>query len=466
MGKLQEFEITLKDNKVVYSPGESISGTVKITTAQQIQCKAIKVNCQGYCGVTSKANDTAWTEEEQYSSSTLSVADKGTLKQGETTFPFKFLLPATAPTSYEGPYGRIMYRIRAFIDTPRFAKDYRAEKPFYMLNNIDLNDVPDIHEPNSTSISKNFSYMLVKNGTVVLEAKADLRGYTPGQVIKVSAEIDNTQSGKSTGHVVASLMQKVTYGSKRPTTDLRTIAEVEGAGVKGGKKAEWKEQIIVPPLPQSFLAGCNLIKINYFIQVSLKYPEMLLTLPIHIGNTAVDPSRQLPPRPRPTPRAAPSSPAPGSPKKPATSRPASTSTPPQPGPKPAPRPRPRSAYVTPSAPPPEPDTLDAGGRQSEEIPTKVHSQQQGGGSEAAVSPNAFSYAPGLSFPQSQRTNSSNANPSAPLFCVSTGATIPFFTEGNAAPVPTTCHLVLPPDYRSSSYPHEAPPSYEDSCSNT
>uniref|UniRef100_A0A8B9LVS8 Arrestin domain containing 1 n=1 Tax=Astyanax mexicanus TaxID=7994 RepID=A0A8B9LVS8_ASTMX len=413
MGKLQEFEITLKDNKVVYSPGESISGTVKITTAQQIQCKgkitAARLACTAISG-----------REQQgvYVRLLVPVFLLGTLKQGETTFPFKFLLPATAPTSYEGPYGRIMYRIRAFIDTPRFAKDYRTEKPFYMLNNIDLNDVPDIHEPNSTSISKNFSYMLVKNGTVVLEAKADLRGYTPGQVIKVSAEIDNTQSGKSTGHVVASLMQKVTYGSKRPTTDLRTIAEVEGAGVKGGKKAQWKEQIIVPPLPQSFLAGCNLIKIKYFIQVSLKYPEMLLTLPIHIGNTAVDPSRQLPPRPRPTPRAAP--------------------TPPQPGP---------------NAPPPEPDTLDTGGRQSEEIPTKVHSQQQGGGSEAAVSPNAFSYAPGLSFPQSQRTNSSNANPSAPLFCVSTGATIPFFTEGNAAPVPTTCPLVLPPDYRSSSYPH-------------
>lgn len=50
---------------------------------------------------------------------------------------------------------------------------------------------------------------------------------------------------------------------------MRTIAEVEGAGVKAGKQAEWKEQIIVPPLPQSSLAGCNLIEINYFIQVSV-----------------------------------------------------------------------------------------------------------------------------------------------------------------------------------------------------
>ncbi|XP_072520836.1 arrestin domain-containing protein 1a [Salminus brasiliensis] len=462
MGKLQEFEITLKDNKVVYSPGESISGTVKIITAQHIQCKAIKVNCQGYCGVTNKANDTAWSEEEQYFSSSLSVADKGTLKQGEHSFPFKFLLPATAPTSYEGPHGRIMYRIRAFIDTARFAKDYQIEKPFYMLNNIDLNEVPDIHKPNSSSVSKNFSYKLVKNGTVVLQAKTDLRGYTPSQVIKVSAEIDN-KSGKSTGHVVASLMQKVTYNTKRPTHDLRTIAEVEGAGVKGGKQTEWKGQIIVPSLPQCSLAGCNLIKINYFIQVSLKYPEMLLTLPIHIGNIAVDPSRRTPSRPHAAPRLTPPA-TPGSPKGQPSSRSASTSTPPQPAPKPAPRPRPRSAYLAPSAPPPEPDMMDAGNRHSEEIPNRIHSQQQAGGPEAAVSPNAFSYAPGLTFSQSQGTNNSNA--SAPPFCVSTGGTIPFFTDGNTAPVPTTCPLVLPPDYRSSSYPHEPPPSYEDSCTNT
>lgn len=57
--------------------------------------------------------------------------------------PFSF--PAIAPTSYEGPYGKVMYKIRAFIDTPRFSKDYKTEKPFYMLNNINLNEVPNIY---------------------------------------------------------------------------------------------------------------------------------------------------------------------------------------------------------------------------------------------------------------------------------------------------------------------------------
>lgn len=49
-----------------------------------------------------------------------------------------------APTSFEGPFGKIVYRVRAVIDTPRFSKDYKAQKPFYLLNLLNLNQVPDI----------------------------------------------------------------------------------------------------------------------------------------------------------------------------------------------------------------------------------------------------------------------------------------------------------------------------------
>ena len=51
---------------------------------------------------------------------------------------------ASCPTSFEGRYGRIIYRVRAVIDTPRFVTDYSTEKPFYMLNLLNLNQVPDI----------------------------------------------------------------------------------------------------------------------------------------------------------------------------------------------------------------------------------------------------------------------------------------------------------------------------------
>lgn len=422
MGKLQEFEITFTNNKVVYGPGESISGTVKIRTTESLHFKAIKVNCHGSCGVSNTANSTTYNVEEQYLNSTLSAADKGVLGVGEHSFSFQFVIPAAVPTSFEGPFGKIVYRVKATIDTPRFSKDYKTQKPFYILNMLNLNEVPDIDYHSSVVATKKFSYLLVKSGTVMLKVCSDMKGYIPGQIIKLFTEIHN-KSGKDTGCVLASLIQRVTYKTNKPVVDLRTIAEVEGAKVKAGKHAEWKEQIIVPPLPQSELAGCSLIDIIYFIQVSLRYPEAAVTLPIYIGNIALNqsPSRSIPTSPV------------------------------------------GAAGVTPSAPPAEEDPDDdmcAGGFTSEELPTKSHSQQDPSGQAVSMSPSAFSYAPGAAPPPSHN----RPDVSAPLFCLSTGATIPFFTEGNVAPTPTSCSLILPPEYSTSDYPHEPPPTYEESCS--
>ncbi|KAM3600421.1 uncharacterized protein V6R79_023212 [Siganus canaliculatus] len=431
MGKLQEFDITFTNNKVVYGPGESISGTVKIRTGNSLQYKAIKVMCQGSCGISNKMNDSSWAVEEQYFNSTLSVADKGTLTAGEHSFPFQFVIPVAAPTSFEGPFGKIIYRVKAAIDTPRFSKDYKAQRAFYLLNLLNLNEVPNIEHLSYAVTTKKFNYLLVKTGTLMLKARSDLRGYIPGQVIKLATEIHN-KSGKDTGCVLASLIQKVTYKTKRPVIDLRTIAEVEGAGVKAGKHAEWREQIIVPPLPQSGLAGCSLVDIDYFIQVSLKSPDAVVTLPIYIGNIAVNvsPSRVMSPSPLHCSTTIASG----------------------------------AGGVTPSAPPAEEeepeDGLCAGGVVSEEIPTKSHSQQDPSGLPVTMSPSAFSHAPGAALPPSHR----QPNASAPLFCLSTGATIPFFTEGDVTPVPTSCSLILPPEYSSCDYPHEPPPTYEESCS--
>ncbi|XP_037633552.1 arrestin domain-containing protein 1-like isoform X2 [Sebastes umbrosus] len=453
MGKLQEFEITFDKNKVVYSPGDSISGTVKFRLGQPLQCKAIKVNCNGFCGITSKVNDTAWTVEEQYFNSTVSVADKGTMKQGEHTFPFKFLIPDTAPTSFEGNYGRIIYRVRAFIDTPRFAKDHNTEKAFYLLRLLNLNEMQDIWGTCSSAVTQQFTYMLVKTGTMVMKAQSDMKGYTPGQIIQVLATIHN-QSGKTTGNMAASLMQRVTYETKRPTHDVRTIAEVEGGAVKAGKEVEWKEQIIVPPLPQSSLVGCDLIKIEYYVKVSLKSPDVMLTLPIHIGNVSLDKKRH------PSKKATPSSSAAAEDPQASAATPnisTDPTLPPRPAPKPAPRPIPRSrmsSHNSPSAPPAEYHQGAEGGTpMTDGFPNKRQSQ--------LVSPNAFSYAPGLFFSQNQQHNEPGTVPSEPMPSGSTGATPPYPLENGASSMPTP--LIVPPDYDTSAYPQEAPPSYDESC---
>lgn len=381
---------------------------------------AIRVSCTGSCRVSDKANGTAWVVEEGYFNSVLSLADKGSLPAGEHNFPFQFLLPATAPTSFEGPFGKIVHQVQATIHTPRFSKDHQCSCVFYILSPLNLNSIPDIEQPNVASTTKKFSYKLVKTGSVVLTASTDLRGYVAGQVLRLQADIDN-QSGKATGPVMASLLQKVAYKAKRWIYDLRTIAEVEGAGVKAWRRSQWQEQILLPALPQSALPGCSLIHVDYYLQVSLKAPETTVTLPIFIGNIAVN--------------QAPLSPQPG------------------PGPPPG-----VLSLVVPSAPPQEDVEAVVGGPHVTDpvsLFTKSHSQQP--------QPATFCSVPGTPEPGPQ-DSSPTSHPLAPALCISTGATVPYFAEGSGGPVPTTSISILPPEYSFQCHPYEAPPSYEQSCS--
>nr|XP_035120526.1 histone-lysine N-methyltransferase EHMT1 isoform X3 [Callithrix jacchus] len=144
MGRVQLFEISLSHGRVVYSPGEPLAGTVRVRLGAPLPFRAIRVACTGSCGVSSKANDAAWVVEESYFNSSLSLADKGSLPAGEHSFPFQFLLPATAPTSFEGPFGKIVHQVRAAIHTPRFSKDHKCSLVFYILSPLNLNSIPDI----------------------------------------------------------------------------------------------------------------------------------------------------------------------------------------------------------------------------------------------------------------------------------------------------------------------------------
>ncbi|XP_076793638.1 arrestin domain-containing protein 1 isoform X3 [Arvicanthis niloticus] len=382
MGRVQLFEIRLSQGRVVYSPGEPLAGAVHLRLGAPLPFR-------------------------------------GNLPAGEHSFPFQFLLPATAPTSFEGPFGKIVHQVRASIDTARFSKDHKCSLVFYILSPLNLNSIPDIEQPNVASTTKKFSYKLVKTGSVLLTASTDLRGYVVGQVLRLQADIEN-QSGKDTSPVVASLLQKVSYKAKRWIYDVRTIAEVEGSGVKAWRRAQWQEQILVPALPQSALPGCSLIHIDYYLQVSMKAPEATVTLPLFVGNIAVNQT--------------PLSPCPGPGSSPGTLSP-----------------------VVPSAPPQE-ESVASGPHFSDPVPlsTKSHSQQQplsaplGSVSVTTIEPCV-------------QVGSPARHSLHPPLCISIGATVPYFAEGSGGPVPTTSALILPPEYSSWGYPYEAPPSYEQSC---
>lgn len=170
-----------------------------------------------------------------------------------------------------------------------------------------------------------------------------------------------------------------------------------------------------------------------------------MTLPVFIGNIAVNPAPLSP----------------------------------QPGPEPPPG---ALSFVVPSAPPQEEAEAVTGGPHFTDpisLFIKSYSQQP-------PLPAAFGSVPGSPELRPQ-DDSPHSHPLASALCISTGATVPFFAEGSGRPVPTASTSILPPEYslqghpsgeweprawggeaprapcRPRSLPVEAPPSYEQSC---
>lgn len=170
-------------------------------------------------------------------------------------------------------------------------------------------------------------------------------------------------------------------------------------------------------------------------------------LPIHIGNVSLDKKLHSSQKgASPSSAAAGDTPASISTTDTSTSMSATTSTlPPRPTPKPVPRPAPRfriSSYNSPSAPPAEYHPV-AEGR------TPVNNGDSNKRQSQLVSPNAFSYAPGLFLSQDPPHSGPGTTPSDPLFSGSTVDPAPYPIAG-ASLMPTP--LILPPNYSTSRYP--------------
>lgn len=78
-----------------------------------------------------------------------------------SSFSFSLLVLASAPTSFEGPFGKVLHQVKAVIDTPRFSKDYKCNKIFYVLCPLNLNDIPDIEVRTRRSMAGKYQALVL-----------------------------------------------------------------------------------------------------------------------------------------------------------------------------------------------------------------------------------------------------------------------------------------------------------------
>ncbi|KAF6305776.1 arrestin domain containing 2 [Rhinolophus ferrumequinum] len=287
----------------VFSGGQAVAGRVLLELAGPVRVGALRLRARGRAHVhwtesRSTGSSTAYTQS--YServdvlshSATLLAPDTGettTLPAGRHEFPFSFQLPPTLVTSFEGKHGSVRYSIKATLHRP-WVPARRARKVFTVIEPVDIN-TPALLAPQAGAREKVARSWYSNHGLVSLSAKIDRKGYTPGEVIPVFAEIDNGSTRSVLPRAV--VVQTQTFMARGARKQKRAVvASLSGEPVGPGRRALWQGRTLrIPPVGPSIL-HCRVLHVDYALKVCVDIPgtsKLLLELPLVIGTVPLQP---------------------------------------------------------------------------------------------------------------------------------------------------------------------------------
>ncbi|XP_036168885.1 arrestin domain-containing protein 2 isoform X2 [Myotis myotis] len=302
-----------------YRGGELLCGRVLLEAAAPLRVRALEVAARGGAtthwlqgrsvGINAVSSD--FTAVETYlRRRQLLLRDTGettTLPAGRHEFPFSFQLPPTLVTSFEGKHGSVRYCIKATLHRP-WVPARRAKKVFTVIEPVDIN-TPTLLAPQAGAREKLARSWYSNRGLVSLSAKIDRKGYTPGEVIPVFAEIDNSSTRPVLPRAV--VVQTQTFMARGARKQKHAVvASLSGEPVGPGRRVLWQGRALrIPPVGPSIL-HCRVLHVDYalktagargclgtlhcgsFLQVCVDIPgtsKLLLELPLVIGTVPLHP---------------------------------------------------------------------------------------------------------------------------------------------------------------------------------
>ncbi|KAJ1085517.1 hypothetical protein NDU88_005649 [Pleurodeles waltl] len=304
--KVKRFLVTLDcpepDSPPVFSGGDTVTGRVLLELVAETKVESIKLHAQGLARVhwteSRSANSNA-AYSQNYSDEVVYLEHQEALlrtdnesltvlQPGTHQFPFSLQLPENLVTSFEGKHGSVRYWVQAKLHRP-WAIVKKAKVDFTVLEPIDVN-TPSLLAPQAGTKEKNAQAWYCRLGQVSVTAKIDRKGYAPGEVIPIFAEIDNCTS-KSVAPKAA-IIQTQTFVARGTTKQKKiVVASFDGDAVAPRKRETWHGRALkVPPLSPS-ITRCRIIRVEYSLKVCVEIPstsKLLLELPLVIGTIPLE----------------------------------------------------------------------------------------------------------------------------------------------------------------------------------
>ncbi|XP_027523901.1 arrestin domain-containing protein 2 isoform X1 [Corapipo altera] len=306
--RLKRFSIVLegaeRDGPAAFSPGQAVSGRVVLELAAATRLGALRLRAMGAARVhwtesRSAGSSTAYTQSYSdqveflsHRDTLLAPPDNGestVLQAGRHEFPFTFQLPETLVTSFEGKHGSVRYWVKAKLHRP-WATVKKAKREFTVIEPIDIN-TPALLAPQAGAKEKLARAWYCNRGQVSVTAKIDRKGYTPGEVIPIFAEIDNCTSRAVVPK--AAIIQTQTFIARGTKKQKRSVVtSITGDSIPAGKREVWHGRALkIPPVGPSILQ-CRILQVEYSLKVCVDIPgtsKLLLELPLVIGTIPLHP---------------------------------------------------------------------------------------------------------------------------------------------------------------------------------
>ncbi|KAL5005445.1 hypothetical protein ScPMuIL_018901 [Solemya velum] len=303
MGKLNIFEITLNDALGVFYAGQILQGHVTVELNEGMKMREIRLKFEGKAyvhwteqhhtgsGKNRRTRTVHYSANEYYFNTTVPLYGKG-LGQGDTsvlpagrhTYPFQFQLPPGLPSSFEGSDGHVRYSIKGTIDKP-WKFDHTTKRAFTVICLLDLNREPTALTPAQGENNKMVCCLCCASGPISSILRLDRRGYVPGEAIMINAEINNLSSRRMVSSSVKLKMCTTFHATTKSRSTSKDIVKVTRGEIAAGGSDYWTgERLVIPPLPPSYLAGCQIIDIQYILELTVDPagPALDLHVPLEL----------------------------------------------------------------------------------------------------------------------------------------------------------------------------------------
>ncbi|VDO96659.1 unnamed protein product [Soboliphyme baturini] len=304
MGKIECFEITLKNDRNVYFAGEEVVGklVIALSIAQKVEQIVLqfkgraKTNWAKHQGKTS----THYSDEEVYFDSSVDTnypnQFEGQMLPAQVhEIPISFQLPAEIPSSYEGSHGHIRYECKAMLSRA-WKLDILCKKQFRVIAQVDFNSVPGISRPVTIRKFQQVYCCCFNRGHVAVNISMARRGFVPGEDLEASCEVVN-ESVKAITAVCLRFVQSVVFRGKTVFLGYSGAKEVSTEGgrvemntsIERGTTKKLDLTLQIPPVPPT-LSNCNIIEISYHVSFSVG-SFIDCSIPITIGTVkSIDPA--------------------------------------------------------------------------------------------------------------------------------------------------------------------------------